>query len=485
MKVRLTALTLMTLAACAGGGGSERPDVDATDAEAADQQVGSDLAAADGLADAPGSGDAGDGSLGDACLADCPDATAAPDTLDPGDTPDGSGGPDAPDATPTEPCDRLDNDADGLTDTGCGPPVAASTDAWVHDLGLVAVGQGQVSQPRTFTLSADASGFAVVVLDADGSTEQLAVWQLRDPSGALVAAVSEPFGHEARDIPGFATAVVQVPDRGGFVPASGAWTVTLFRNGGPSHVWLRVVESRRAAPAASTLDLNLWFVGLDGGLSAATAPTDPDFQAILTAFRARLGPFHIAIGATEYFDVTGVDAQKYAYLDLATAPLAPGEDTDLVKLASNVPASNRGLDFFFVMGVSVPGVVAKAGAIPGPPLHHGVAGAGVVVSLANYFGGTKAAAIPVVGLTMAHEMGHQLGLYHTSEGSGLAHDPIADTPECTDDSDQNGKVEPWECQALGAENLMFWSASTEGALTPDQLTVIHRNPALYSPLEPR
>jgi hypothetical protein len=31
---------------------------------------------------------------------------------------------------------------------------------------------------------------------------------------------------------------------------------------------------------------------------------------------------------------------------------------------------------------------------------------------------------------MAHEIGHFLGLRHTTEHGGSAHDPITDTPEC-------------------------------------------------------
>jgi hypothetical protein len=41
-----------------------------------------------------------------------------------------------------------------------------------------------------------------------------------------------------------------------------------------------------------------------------------------------------------------------------------------------------------------------------------------------------------LGQTMAHEIGHFLGLRHTTEHGGSEHDPISDTPECSDP--QNG-----------------------------------------------
>jgi hypothetical protein len=64
-----------------------------------------------------------------------------------------------------------------------------------------------------------------------------------------------------------------------------------------------------------------------------------------------------------------------------------------------------------------------------------------------------------VGDTVTHEVGHSIGLFHTTEESGLLHDPIADTPECLPDRDANedGALTVDECEDLDGYNFMFWT----------------------------
>src|SRR5438309_445465 len=52
-----------------------------------------------------------------------------------------------------------------------------------------------------------------------------------------------------------------------------------------------------------------------------------------------------------------------------------------------------------------------------------------------------------MGTTAAHEIGHYLGLYHTSERDGSEHDPIDDTPECA----------AGDSACPDAANVMFWT----------------------------
>jgi hypothetical protein len=83
--------------------------------------------------------------------------------------------------------------------------------------------------------------------------------------------------------------------------------------------------------------------------------------------------------------------------------------------------------------------------------------------------------------TTAHEMGHFLGLYHTSEKNGFTHDILNDTPECSIINDTNGNTEMNidECQQFGSENLMFWGSRPDfrqTQITQDQASVIHFSP---------
>lgn len=69
----------------------------------------------------------------------------------------------------------------------------------------------------------------------------------------------------------------------------------------------------------------------------------------------------------------------------------------------------------------------------------------------------------------AHEIGHYLGLGHTTELNGAA-DLLEDTPACADIA--NGPCPD-------ADNLMFpISVLREPILTPDQVFVIERSPLL-------
>jgi hypothetical protein len=111
---------------------------------------------------------------------------------------------------------------------------------------------------------------------------------------------------------------------------------------------------------------------------------------------------------------------------------------------------------------------------PTPGLQH----AGVVVALAYLTTDPV-----VIGTTMAHEGGHFLGLFHTSERSGLAHDPLLDTPECTraDDANGDGRLDWNECTGKDTANLMFWSNGDvpQETLTNDQRFVLLRNPSIH------
>ncbi|MBF0424888.1 MAG: hypothetical protein HQL66_03600 [Magnetococcales bacterium] len=112
---------------------------------------------------------------------------------------------------------------------------------------------------------------------------------------------------------------------------------------------------------------------------------------------------------------------------------------------------------------------------------------GVLIGVANHVvNGTVDTVL--MGDTAAHEMGHFLGLRHTTESTGKIFDPLADTPQCpvaTYDANNDGSVSAEECATRDGHNLMFWVAPTtanfdKSVLTPNQQAIIRTSPLAVS-----
>jgi len=105
------------------------------------------------------------------------------------------------------------------------------------------------------------------------------------------------------------------------------------------------------------------------------------------------------------------------------------------------------------------------GGIPGPPGWFDTWANGTAVALRGSGNET--------GIMLAHELGHYLGLRHTTEASGGRHDPISDTPECASGTAAD------QCPDFG--NLMFVLTQLRDdlVLTPGQVQVARGSALLY------
>ena len=113
-----------------------------------------------------------------------------------------------------------------------------------------------------------------------------------------------------------------------------------------------------------------------------------------------------------------------------------------------------------------------SGGTPGALGLHGSSASGVALAL------------DTIGLEQAdralfHELGHQLGLFHTTERDGSTLEPLRDTPTCGLDQDLNsdGVLRASECAAHDADNLMFWEAGGD-ALSAEQVAILTRSALL-------
>lgn len=165
-----------------------------------------------------------------------------------------------------------------------------------------------------------------------------------------------------------------------------------------------------------------------------------------------------------------------------TLSFRPGELLDLegdraeLLMAWTDPAGTGAIPIFFLDEFGASGVIGRAGGIPWAP-RAGTASSGVVVAVAPLWDYTADAPdLELMSRTVTHELGHQVGLYHSTEANGQRFDLLEDTPECPVELDTNGDgvLSTGDCVNDGADNLMFWQLDEDlvVSLTPDQLRMV-------------
>ena len=274
---------------------------------------------------------------------------------------------------------------------------------------------------------------------------------------------------------------------------------------------LSVLVAPGPAQDSGTIDVAFYLVGA-GSLTSASAPGSTHVRRMVQTLAGVYAQAGLCLGNVTFYDVpawaraayaTGIDADH-------TGPCDPLDQ--MFTLARAGPT----LNFFLVEQListsegagSV--VVGIDGTIPGPSTIGGTVHSGAAVSAADLPFGLCGGPVDValcgadrVAYIVAHEGGHWLGLYHTSEadqagGANASFDPLDDTPICDCSVCASTQARKDACRATtnatliqssecsqsgspcgGGDNLMFWlldPAHSRGRVTAQQGQVMRSNP---------
>ncbi len=428
-------------------------------------------------------------------LAACTATGPLPSSAGDGGAPDlaGSSAPDghAPDGAPPQdgapvaevgpPLDGGAGSDGGGPDLGdgldAGPTDADPTDAGPPDLGddgppalqVVALGPQPLRTPLTVRLEAPADG---LLIQARGPAEAiLGVVDVRGPDGPLVGHSGLEGPSRAVPNPGVATALLPNDGSGPLPAGEYRFTVTAI---GADVADTAEVEIWISRGAGAHLRVNVWVPPALG-----IALDDPALDLFAAALRGRVAAL-------------GVDAVSVAVQGL------PAETDPVVRMNGlrrdfsglSALAAQRPLD-------TPPGVEVYLveDILDGEQRINGFA-AGLPAPLG--WPDTAASVVAVRGVLLPdfpaavadfaqHEIGHALGLFHTTEPFGDRHDPLDDTLPCplACDADGDGVLFARECGAQGqgsppcqgaSDNVMFWTLGGQRGVSAQQRAVTRRHP---------
>ena len=318
----------------------------------------------------------------------------------------------------------------------------------------------------SFVIPADGISFLLSIFKNSNSTAKY--YSLTDPDGTdILSSSSTPNlnGVASGSLGGSGYANVLVPQSPSFSAKAGTWTFKAHNNDR-----VKLALRSGSTPTSTTIVVQPYITG------TTWAAGD------LTATLSVMSSIYSANGITLSFNTTiTISDSQYAAVS--------GTFTDSTTTALVSQGSATAVNLFFIEDYSVSwsGVLGNAAGIPGSM---GIANSwnGVLNSLTAHATGTTLDS-QLLGETAAHEMGHQLGLFHTTGQDGTEFDIISDTAECPEssrDNDSNGQMSAEECDCYGADNVMFWtpwSSSSRSAGKKQETLSSHQQHVLkYSPI---
>ncbi|HYZ90656.1 MAG TPA: hypothetical protein VE620_15275 [Myxococcales bacterium] len=273
---------------------------------------------------------------------------------------------------------------------------------------------------------------------------------------------------------------------------------------------VQVLLKPGVAPPTGTIDVA--FYPLSG--TAAALSVDPNFKRMTDGLARLYAAAGICLGTITVYDLPDWAKQSGTFGGLINAD----NDTSCGQLSQlfTLSAPGNQINFFLVNGFTSSSgplnVVGIDGTIPGPSSVGGTTNSGAAVLGTDLTASANTNCQPgvfdplncgadQVAYIAAHEGGHFLGLYHTTERTGDAFDPLTDTKRCfctscapvsqqancfsVHASSSPTLMSTLECvhgtttpECGGGDNLMFWllGAASVGKLSPQQGQVMRANP---------
>lgn len=361
----------------------------------------------------------------------------------------------------------------------CVENTGGPTSVEIKDLGSINVQSNNEFGSFGFDVSSDMASFTITVTSTGGGIS--VPYRIIAPSGREVFNVQRIGSSEMRILPfNDGSFGVLYPNSPRLTVDSGRWRFSLYNENGSGTAHVKVLLKRGPnVISTGTIDINAFIVTDEFGNNPGS---NSQFQQMIQAFKDSWGSIGLAVGTVNIVEVTGTERSRWSTLDTIEGPTSEFRQM-VATLSSRAPT--QGLNFFFVDSVEAGQegfiILGLAAGIPGIPVIPATNTSGVAVSTVAIDPSFGLGGPAGVGITMAHEGGHWLGLYHTTEQPGTLHDPIPDTKECpaSRDTDRSGYVDSRECAGIGAQYLMFWEANNSTQeITPNQAYVLLRNPAV-------
>ena len=297
---------------------------------------------------------------------------------------------------------------------------------------------------------------------------------ITDPAGTMVYDFNDPLATPMRVLNHDDMLPVLLPVSPDLPLTAGDWIVRMYVDSPtPVTVECGAVYRTQEPTAGQTVDLRFVFVGVDGEvpqLNAAEGHISETLGATVARVNELWADAGVSVGEIAYEDFSG-DVATYNSVDGAT---------EFGNLLRTAPQNGlREITYFFVSAITDEDgatILGLAGGPPGIPMVGGTSKSGVIVTVGALVDGDT----DLMARIMAHEGMHFMGLFHTTEKAADGFDPLSDTPECTTDADGDGTYTASECASAGADNLMWWSASsTSTELSADQAWVVQRSAAAH------